>query len=672
MAPSAVKPQEVSVSNLATKMIQALLPSRSGALQQPLGSATIGRATDNDIVIQDVLASRHHAFLTQTPLGTEIRDAHSVNGTFVNGVRVGSAVLTEGDVVTIGNVDLVFTRDTLVRRTEAATRTGGLEVNAVCFTVDRGKQLLDHISLTARPGTLTAIIGGSGAGKTTLSRLIAGYTSPTSGSVTFEGHNIHTEYASMRSRIGMVPQDDVVHRQLTVNQALGYAAELRLPPDTSKSDRQQVVAQVLEELELTKHADTRVDKLSGGQRKRASVALELLTGPSLLILDEPTTGLDPALDRQVMMMLRQLADAGRVVLIVTHSVSYLDVCDQLLLVAPGGKTAFLGPPSQIGAAMGTTNWADIFTKVGADPDEANRRFLAENRPPKEAPSDASPKDLGEPVHTNVQRQFSTVARRQVRLVISDRGYTLFLALLPFLIGVLTLTVRGKTGYGMGDPTSNSPNQPDQILVMLTVGAVFMGTALTIRDLVGERPIFRREQAVGLSTMAYLLAKIAVFSVFATVQAAIATVISVVGWGQPIANAVVLGNVSFELFVDVAATCVASALLGMALSAIASSQDQIMPLLVVAIMSQLVFCGGLIWVTNRPVLDQLSWGTPARWGYAASASTIDTHRLVVGPTDPKDQHFAHTTSAWLFDMGMLGLLCVVYSAIVWWKIRLKRH
>ena len=672
MAPSAVKPQEVSVSNLATKMIQALLPSRSGALQQPLGSATIGRATDNDIVIQDVLASRHHAFLTQTPLGTEIRDAHSVNGTFVNGVRVGSAVLTEGDVVTIGNVDLVFTRDTLVRRTEAATRTGGLEVNAVCFTVDRGKQLLDHISLTARPGTLTAIIGGSGAGKTTLSRLIAGYTSPTSGSVTFEGHNIHTEYASMRSRIGMVPQDDVVHRQLTVNQALGYAAELRLPPDTSKSDRQQVVAQVLEELELTKHADTRVDKLSGGQRKRASVALELLTGPSLLILDEPTTGLDPALDRQVMMMLRQLADAGRVVLIVTHSVSYLDVCDQLLLVAPGGKTAFLGPPSQIGAAMGTTNWADIFTKVGADPDEANRRFLAENRPRPAAPSDASPKDLGEPVHTNVQRQFSTVARRQVRLVISDRGYTLFLALLPFLIGVLTLTVRGKTGYGMGDPTSNSPNQPDQILVMLTVGAVFMGTALTIRDLVGERPIFRREQAVGLSTMAYLLAKIAVFSVFATVQAAIATVISVVGWGQPIANAVVLGNVSFELFVDVAATCVASALLGMALSAIASSQDQIMPLLVVAIMSQLVFCGGLIWVTNRPVLDQLSWGTPARWGYAASASTIDTHRLVVGPTDPKDQHFAHTKSAWLFDMGMLGLLCVVYSAIVWWKIRLKRH
>ncbi len=670
MPPGAAKPPEVA--NLATKVFQALLLSRSGSLQKPAGSVTIGRATDNDIVIQDVLASRHHAFLTLTPLGTEIRDAHSVNGTFVNGVRVGSAVLTDGDVVTIGNVDLVFTGGTLIRRTEAATRTGGLEVNSVCFTVDHGKQLLDHISLTARPGTLTAIIGGSGAGKTTLSRLIAGYTSPSSGTVTFEGHNIHTEYASMRSRIGMVPQDDVVHRQLTVSQALGYAAELRLPPDTNKQDREQVVAQVLEELELSKHADTRVDKLSGGQRKRASVALELLTGPSLLILDEPTTGLDPALDRQVMMMLRQLADAGRVVLIVTHSVSYLDVCDQLLLVAPGGKTAFLGPPSQIGQAMGTANWADIFTKVGADPDEANRRFLAENQPQPVASSESRPGDLGEPVHTNVLRQFSTVARRQVRLVISDRGYTVFLALLPFLIGVLTLTVRGKTGYGMSDPLGNNPAQPDQILVMLNVGAVFMGTALTIRDLIGERPIFRREQAVGLSTAAYMGAKIMVFCAFAIVQAAIATAISVIGWGKPLSNAVLLGDVRFELFVTVAATCVASALLGMALSSLAQSQDQIMPMLVVSIMSQLVFSGGMIWVTDRFLLDQLSWFTPARWGFAASASTIDTHRLIPGPTDPKDQHWNHTKSAWLFDMAMLSLLCIVYSGIVWWRIRLKRR
>ncbi len=319
-----------------------------------------------------MLASRHHATLVPTPRGTEIRDNHSINGTFVNGARVDSAMLRDGDVVTIGNVDLVFAGGTLARRseTEAATRTGGLEVHGVTWTIEGNKTLLDNISLTARPGTLTAVIGPSGAGKSTFARLVAGYTHPTSGTVTFEGHNIHAEYASLRSRIGMVPQDDVVHGQLTVSQALMYAAELRLPPDTTKADREQVVDEVLEELEMTKHLDTRVDKLSGGQRKRASVALELLTGPSLLILDEPTSGLDPALDRQVMTMLRQLADAGRVVLVVTHSLTYLDVCDQVLLLAPGGKTAFCGPPSQIGPSMGTTNWADIFSAVAGDPDAA--------------------------------------------------------------------------------------------------------------------------------------------------------------------------------------------------------------------------------------------------------------------------------------------------------------
>ena len=156
--------------------------------------------------------------------GTEIRDNRSINGTFVNGSRVESAVLHEGDTVTIGNVDLVFRGGTLVRRTEtaAATSTGGLDVHGVTWTIEGNKTLLDNISLTARPGTLTAVIGPSGAGKSTFARLVAGYTHPTTGTVAFEGHDIHAEYASLRSRIGMVPQDDVVHGQLTVNQALMY------------------------------------------------------------------------------------------------------------------------------------------------------------------------------------------------------------------------------------------------------------------------------------------------------------------------------------------------------------------------------------------------------------------------------------------------------------------
>lgn len=669
MAPVSSTPPEAG--NIATRMMDILRPASSSVAAAPAGALTIGRATDNDVVISDVLASRHHAMLIPTPLGTEIRDSRSINGTFVNGVRIGSAILSEGDLVTIGNVDLEFTGGTLVRRVESAPGSGGLEVRDVCFDVEGGKRLLNNISLTARPGTLTAIIGGSGAGKTTLARLIAGYTSPSSGTTLFEGHNIHTEYASLRSRIGMVPQDDVVHRQLTVNQALGYAAELRLPPDSSQADRDQAVARVLEELEMTKHADTRVDKLSGGQRKRASVALELLTGPSLLLLDEPTSGLDPALDRQVMLMLRGLADAGRVVMVVTHSVAYLDVCDQILLLAPGGKIAYYGPPKEVFPAMGADNWADIFANVGADPDEANRRFLERNGGQRSsaASAEAAPADLGKPAATSLLKQLSTIARRQVRLIVSDRGYSIFLALLPFIVGILSLTVEGS--HGLGTPGPDAPTEPRYIMVLLNIGAVFMGTALTIRDLIGERPIFKREQAVGLSTVAYLLAKIAVFCVFATIQAAIATTIVVAGKGGPARDAVLFGSVNFELFLGVAGTCVASAILGLALSAFAQSNEQIMPMLVVSIMSQLVLSSGMIPVGGRTGLDQLSWLTPARWGYAAGGSTVDFNTLMNAPQIPKDRLWDHTKGIWLLDMAMLALLSVGYSVLVWWKIRLKR-
>jgi ABC-type multidrug transport system ATPase subunit len=488
--------------------------------------------------------------------------------------------------------------------------------------------------------------------------------------VAFEGHNVHAEYASLRSRIGMVPQDDVVHGQLTVRQALMYAAELRLPPDTTKEDREQVVARVLEELEMTKHLETRVDKLSGGQRKRASVALELLTGPSLLILDEPTSGLDPALDRQVMTMLRQLADAGRVVLVVTHSLTYLDVCDQVLLLAPGGKTAFCGPPSQIGSSMGTTNWADIFSSVADDPDGAKARYLAKTGPPPPVPPIEKPAELGEAAHTSLIRQFSTIARRQMRLIISDRGYFIFLAILPFIMGSLSMSVPGDVGFGTPNPMGDAPTEPAQILVLLNVGAVFMGTALTIRDLIGERAIFLREQAVGLSTTAYLLAKVCIYTVLALIQSGIVTVIALIGKGGPTKGAVLLGSAPLELYADIAATTVASAMLGLVLSSVAKTSEQIMPLLVVAVMSQLVFSGGLIPVTNRLGLDQMSWLTPARWGFATSASTVDLNELTKVPQVPKDSHWKHTVGAWSFDMGMLVFLSIFYLSFVRWKIRLK--
>jgi ABC transport system ATP-binding/permease protein len=673
LQPTAVGPaprrSHGETSDLVTSLRKIGRPG--GSAEPPPGSISIGRAPDNDIVIPDPLASRRHATLVATAAGTEIHDTRSINGTFVNGAPIDQALLADGDVVTIGNVDLVFSGGTLVRRTEteAATGTGGLGVHGLGWTIEDNKTLLDNISFAARPGTLTAVIGPSGAGKSTLAKLIAGYILPTVGAVIFEGHNIHAEYALLRSRIGVVPQDDVLHHQLTVNQALGYAAELRLPPDTGKGERREVVARVLEELDLTPQADTRVDKLSGGQRKRASVAMELLTGPSLLLLDEPTSGLDPALDRQVMTMLRQLADAGRVVLVVTHSLSYLDVCDQVLLLAPGGKTAFCGPPSQIGPSMGTTNWADIFSAIGDDPDAAHLRFLERVKPPPPLPDGEQSAKLGRPSRTNLRRQSSTIVRRQVRLIAADRGYFVFLAVLPFILGALTLMVPGNVGFGPADVRGPTPNEPVQIVMLLSISANFMGAALTIRDLVGERVIFRREQMAGLSASAYLGAKIVVYSVAVAVQTFVLYSIVVAGKGKPPAGAVILGDPTFELYVTYAATAVVAALMGLALSATATSHDQILPMLVVTVMLSFVFCGGLIPVSGRVGLDQLSWLMPARWGFAASASTVDI-RHVVPLTPANETLWTHSPKWWVLDMSALLVLGIVMAAFTRWRIRLR--
>ena len=262
------------------------------------------------------------------------------------------------------------------------------------------------------------------------------------------------------------------------------------------------------------------------------MALELLTGPSLLILDEPTSGLDPALDLQVMTMLRQLADAGRVVLVVTHSLTYLDLCDQVLLMAPGGKTAILGPPGQNRRGHGNHRLGPNL-REGRCRARRGQSPLPGPQPPASCPRGRGrPADLGAPAHTSMSREFSTIARRQVRLVVADRAYFIFLAVLPFIMGGCADRSRQHRVRRLPRRASATPDEAMQILTLLSIAAVFMGSALTIRDLIGERAIFQREQAVGLSTGAYLSAKITVLCVFASMQAVIPTTIAILGKGAP--------------------------------------------------------------------------------------------------------------------------------------------
>lgn len=366
------------------------MPAFTGTFRQPttvrpLPSRTvrIGRAGDNDLVVDDLIVSRRHAELRAMPDGTyEIVDLGSHNGTYLNGQPVARAPVGPGDIVGIGHSAFCLVGDQLQEYVD--TGEVSLDVQDLTVAVDHGRKiLLDQVSFPVGEKCLLAVVGPSGAGKSTLLNALTGQRPADRGTVLYDGRDLYRDYAELRQRIGLVPQDDILHAQLTVHSALSYAAELRFPQDTAKAERQARVEEVVRELGLEQRATQPVHSLSGGQRKRVSVALELLTKPSLLFLDEPTSGLDPGMDRSVMHMLRGLADDGRTVIVVTHSVLSLDVCDRLLVLAPGGKVAYYGPPDDALAFFGFEHWPEAFEAFERDQE---RDWAGEFRSP---PSSAS-------------------------------------------------------------------------------------------------------------------------------------------------------------------------------------------------------------------------------------------------------------------------------------------
>ena len=280
--------------------------------------------------------------------------------------------LAVGTEVIIGNQ--TFRWDGTQLLASATTHEFTLYADGLTALLPGGKPLLQHASFQLQPSSLTAVIGPSGAGKTTLLNALTGLRPATHGRVIWQGHDLYAHYDQLRFQIGLVPQQDIQHPQLKVRQALRFAARLRLPPDTTRAEQDNRVRQVADQLQLTARLDNRIGtQLSGGQKKRVSIATELLTAPPLLFLDEPTSGLDPGLDLEVMKQLRGLADGGRVVMVVTHSVLALDTCHNVMVMAPGGRIAYFGPPSGVLPHFGCASYPEVFDMlddtgpVGADP-----------------------------------------------------------------------------------------------------------------------------------------------------------------------------------------------------------------------------------------------------------------------------------------------------------------
>ncbi|KQX63940.1 FHA domain-containing protein [Streptomyces sp. Root1310] len=664
--PPAERPSAVSMPGVTGTF-------REPTTVRPMPSRTIriGRAADNDLVVDDLVVSRRHAELRALPDGGhEIVDLGSHNGTYLNGLPVTRAPLDPGDIVGIGHSDFCLVGDQLQEYVD--TGEVSLDVQDLTVAVDRGRKvLLDHVSFPVGEKCLLAVVGPSGAGKSTLLGALTGQRPADHGTVVYDGRDLYRDYAELRQRIGLVPQDDILHAQLTVRSALVYAAELRFPQDTAKAERRERVEEVIRELGLEQRAGQPVHTLSGGQRKRVSVALELLTKPSLLFLDEPTSGLDPGMDRSVMHMLRGLADDGRTVIVVTHSVLSLDVCDRLLVLAPGGRVAYYGPPEDALAFFGFEQWPEAFEAFERDQERDwageyrdspfRRQYVVNDSEQPRLPRSGPVVMLPPPRPRSRAAQLGTLVRRYATALAADRTFLAIMIALPFVMGAMARALSG--GELDREHAMN-------VLLILCVGGVLTGAANAVRELVKERVIYRRERAVGLSRSAYLMSKVVVLGAVTVVQAVVLTLVALLGvdLNAPGGEGVLMPPLA-EITVAVALLAFTAMMLGLLISALVHKEEVTMPLLVLLAIVQVVFCGALLTLDGVPGLEQLSWLVPARWALGAMAGTIGLSRIVPGDITA-DPLFEHSVGVWLLDVGMLVVLSAVCGFLV--SRLLRRH
>src|ERR1022692_2590894 len=688
-------------------------------MRLPARVLRIGRADDNEVVVSDLSVSRHHAELRKAAQGGyEIVDLGSHNGTYLNGQRVTAAAVTESDVIGIGVAAFRLAGGEL----QEFIDTGDISLSASGLTVrlPGGKVILDDVSFPLGERCLLGVIGPSGAGKSTLLGALTGMRPATDGSVLYDQRDLYTHYAELRHRIGLVPQENILHTQLSARRALGYAAELRFPRDTSKAERQRRITEVLGELSLTAHADTRTASLSGGQQKRVNVALELLTKPSLLFLDEPTSGLDPGLDKSVMEMMADLAHDGRTVIVVTHSVANLNLCDRLLVLVPGGKIAYFGPPADGLKHFGKPGWAEVFQAFDAEPNrdwagefrnsayhqryvaaEMNAQAPAAGRP-VQAPT-APPKPPTRP------RPLSTLCRRDMAGIASDRVYLAFMVAMPIVLGAVIQVIPAP--LGLAGPNNQGA---ESLLLILVICACFAGAANAVRELVKERPIYSRERAAGLSAGAYLISKLVILGLISGLQAMVLIAVGLAGRPLPPQGACLKHLPLAELLLAMGVLAVVSMTLGLLISAAVDTSEKTMPLLIVAVIFQVVMTGGVFSLAGKAGLEQVAWLSPSRWGFAAMASTSNLnviqlpavpkapavkkpaagkshgqkahghgkkhgsaparqsgksspHAAVPASASVADPLWKHSPRTWLLDMAAMVLLGLAFTLIAWWRL-----
>lgn len=618
---------------------------------------SVGRGPDNDIQLDGLLISKHHASFINTPQGVMVEEAGSTNGVYLNGGRVTSRQpVGSQDVVQIGPFVLRADVRTgiAVFDTRAKTRIDAIGITeVVARTSGRGsKKLLDDVSLAIQANEFVGVLGPSGAGKSTLINALNGMRRTTNGRVLINNLELYQHIDSLKQSIGYVPQDDIIHRELTVYRTLYYVAQLRLSRDVPKSEIDQIIAEVLEVTGLTSRRDVLVSQLSGGQRKRVSIAVELITKPSVIFLDEPTSGLDPAAEERIMKLFRQIAESGRTVILTTHAMENVRLFDKVVLLM-GGKLIFYGTPEELLTFVGAANFVDLYNKIEEpveleiaklgslsakvtkdeqrsyearrseiadgvaegwrrryEATEVYRQYVAQplSQVQKEARTAAAPRRSRS--LTDALLQWVTLVRRYSEVLSSDKWNLLILFGQAPIIGLLTSLVVGK----------NDPR--DFPFFILALVSIWFGTSVAVRELVKERAIFRRERMVNLRLLSYVGSKLWVLSIIVGLQT---TLLFFTLKIFDFAGLLSLPGLLFGLpqLLVLALTGIVGVALGLFVSAVVRTSEVATSMVPLILIPQILFAGLITVPTN--VSRVIGAAMPATWSFdeIKRLSTLDT-------------------------------------------------
>jgi len=629
-------------------------PPRSGLHKIDLrgrDTLTIGRSPENDLQLDYPTISRHHARVRRTGTGEEyvIEDLGSSNGTSVNDELLAPnkpRPLHPGSTLRVGPIKLIFAPEAVQLVDESRDlRLDALHLNQ---RVRKGINLLQDISLAIHPREFVALVGVSGAGKSTLMNALAGFWPASDGAVLVNGTDLYKRFDAFRTDLGYVPQDDIIHKELTAEKALNYVARLRLPADTTVAERKEAVAEELETLGLAERKDVRVGSLSGGQRKRVSIGVERLTRPGLFFLDEATSGLDPGTENRLMRLLRQLSDDGQTIVLITHATKNVTLCDQVIFLAKGGRLAYFGPPGEALDYFGVEDFDEIYEQLEEkrSPEEWEARYrqsaqyeqyvvrrlggangmvpaagsqagAVEADRAARRPSLAPPKTKAK--QPSAFRQLGVLTARYLDIIRSDRTYLLMMLLLAPVLGSMDLIA---WEHDIFDPVHGNASHVMTMLFLATILPFLVGALSSVREIVKEKAIYRRERAVNLRIVPYLLSKMGVGFLFALYHAAALMVLKLV--------AVDFGHLGLEqigLYYLLLVLAVMSGVMwGLLISAIAPREEQAILIAIVLVVVQLVFAGGLLPLSQLGTAGEvLGSATSSKWTYEALVDVTEVRR-----------------------------------------------